>query len=187
MPLNLARISGPLSCRNVSAAPASATRPTANSRLKPSFEPFSFVEPFIGRRPLGCRTINPDRRRLARACPNRKEESVQLGHEERSPSTGSGSDPIDATILRPLDREHVEEPGPAADVDAVALLIEEHVIAVAAGLDARDRGSVLHRKGGESRGLAEDREHALALPVEGHREVPAERPRRPFCKGAPRR
>src|SRR2546425_281222 len=83
--------------------------------------------------------------------------------------------------------ENIHKAFAATDIEAVSLWVEEQIVGITAGFDARDAAAVRLREHAKHPWIAKDDEDPLGLLVEDHREVAfiACRPRRDLLAGDP--
>src|SRR5262245_49854635 len=84
--------------------------------------------------------------RLPRRCRHGEEEAVQVRAEQGSPRAPSRRHMGHTAISAALCRKHIEETVPTTDVDAVPLRIDEYIVGVTAGFEARCGGTLAHRE-----------------------------------------
>src|SRR5215203_783543 len=128
-------------------------------------------------------SIDPYCRWLTLRRPHGKKQAIQLRHEKRGAGARHSRNVVGTSKSRIRDLEYVHEPVAAADIDATALLIQEEIVAVAAGFRSRGLRSIGHRQGGKLRWLPEHHKDPLPPFVEGHWEISARPRSRPSRDG----
>ena len=127
---------------------------------------------YWSKHPYGCR--------LDRGSPDSDQQTINFRHEERGACAGSGGDARDPPVRHPLRFQNVDKTGPATDVDAATLRIDEQVISVATGLGGGDELDARHGQNAKLGRGPKDHQNLTAHGIEGHREVRAVVRYRPF-------
>src|SRR6185437_7680535 len=109
------------------------------------------------------RAVDPDRRRLAGGGAHGEVEAVERRHEERGARTRRGGQPRKRAVAVAVGGERLDISRTATDIDALALLIDEHVVGIAAGADLGGDRAARRVARHEQRRVTEHGDDALAL------------------------
>src|SRR5262245_13195017 len=123
--------------------------------------------------PSRCWTKDPQGRRFAGIGPSGDEQPVDFGNKQRGSRPGYRRNVRRAAVCVPLRLEYIQVSVAAAEVNALALRIEEEIVGVAARVDHGNGAAVPQGEHTEPSGIAKCHQHSPGSLVQRHRKEAA--------------
>src|SRR5262245_54986839 len=118
--------------------------------------------------PSRCWTEDPQGRRVAGIGPSGDEQPVDFRNKQRGSRPGYRRNVGRAAVCVPLWLEYIQVSVPAADVNALALRIDEEIVGIAARIDHGNGAAVLQGENAEPSGIAQRHKNPPGSLVQRH-------------------